>query len=76
MIIYTGVTVTTGVPCGERVVTTVPQYSIAPQYYYDQGHNTTYQVSEWICDVLFQSLPQIIFIMFIVQVINKTWIIK
>lgn len=41
---HAGVTVTTGVPCGERVVTTVPQYSIAPQYYYDQGHNTTYQV--------------------------------
>lgn len=40
-----GVTVTSGTPTGqaERVVTTVPQYSIAPPYYYEQGQNT-YQV--------------------------------
>ncbi|XP_050711465.1 histone deacetylase complex subunit SAP130-A-like isoform X2 [Eriocheir sinensis] len=41
---HAGVAVTTGGTCGERVVTTVPQYSIAPQYYYEQGHNATYQV--------------------------------
>ncbi|XP_027211196.2 histone deacetylase complex subunit SAP130-A isoform X2 [Penaeus vannamei] len=42
---HAGVTVTSGTPTGqaERVVTTVPQYSIAPPYYYEQGQNT-YQV--------------------------------
>ncbi|XP_068212973.1 histone deacetylase complex subunit SAP130-A isoform X2 [Palaemon carinicauda] len=36
-----GVTVTSGVPAtqGERVVTTMSQYSIAPQFYYEQGQN-------------------------------------
>nr|XP_045619332.1 histone deacetylase complex subunit SAP130-A-like isoform X1 [Procambarus clarkii] len=43
---HAGVTVTSGVTVGqgERVVTTMPQYSITPPYYYDQGQNT-YQVS-------------------------------
>ncbi|KAK4324838.1 hypothetical protein Pmani_004553 [Petrolisthes manimaculis] len=42
---HTGVTVTSGVTVGpgERVVTTMPQYSISPQYYYEQSHST-YQV--------------------------------
>ncbi|XP_042230616.1 mucin-12-like isoform X2 [Homarus americanus] len=42
---HAGVTVTSGVTVGqgERVVTTMPQYSITPPYYYEQGQNT-YQV--------------------------------
>ncbi|XP_053646561.1 histone deacetylase complex subunit SAP130-A isoform X2 [Cherax quadricarinatus] len=42
---HAGVTVTSGVTVGqgERVVTTMPQYSIAPPYYYEQAQNT-YQV--------------------------------
>ncbi|XP_071539358.1 uncharacterized protein Sap130 isoform X2 [Panulirus ornatus] len=42
---HAGVTVTSGVTVGqgERVVTTMPQYSITSPYYYEQGQNT-YQV--------------------------------
>ena len=40
---------TSGVPVtqGERVVTTVSQYSITQPFYYEQGQNT-FQVSEYI----------------------------